>query len=315
MFAIDLIRHGDRAPGINIPGIVDKVWDVDQIGMLTDVGEVNSKLLGEKLKKYYFYETGLIREEHSKDEIYIASTGFKRTIATAHHFIQGMFGNNSSEMNLDSMSDRLSGLGRKDSKDKFKRTQLIFQDIPDRKKEEFQDIANYIDEKLGFKIRSMLDIVYLGDLLFVHRVHNKAYPENKFSKERADQLILAKDYLFNFRSRDRRYMCEISKGFVEHIISSFDQKIKDREFQRKLELYFAHDVNILSTIAILGHLKEIYMPPYNSVLKFELYKGKMNMHYVKVSINNKTIPICNKEYCTYSEFHKAVNKSIQSKCI
>ena len=129
----------------------------------------------------------------------------------------------------------------------------------------------------------------------------------------ADKIIGVKSYLFNYRSKDRRFMCEASKNVMEHINQVFAKNIDQESTSRKLELYFAHDSNILSALALMNQLEETCMPPYNSYLRFELFEENKE-HYVKVSLNNDVIPVCKQEYCTYEEFSNLIRKNIHEKC-
>ena len=85
MFAIQLTRHGARAPcnHIDFPNITTHPWE-EGLGQLTGQGERQHYLLGKKHYKRYQQENQLLSEKFDPREILIYSTDVNRTLMSAY---------------------------------------------------------------------------------------------------------------------------------------------------------------------------------------------------------------------------------------
>lgn len=85
---VELNRHGARAPITKLTDVIQVEWlQKTQRGELTPVGERQRYLLGKNL--FYKYP-GLFKDGLSKDEYYVRSTYYNRTIASAFSQIMGI---------------------------------------------------------------------------------------------------------------------------------------------------------------------------------------------------------------------------------
>jgi lysosomal acid phosphatase len=73
IFALDLIRHGDRAPLHTIP-ILSDPWPEKTKGHLTSLGAQQSKELGKNFRDYYIKKTKLLSTKYNKNNVVNSST-------------------------------------------------------------------------------------------------------------------------------------------------------------------------------------------------------------------------------------------------
>ena len=100
VMSIDMVRHGDRGPLAWYPKIVD-AWTKEEIGQLTKKGEKESKELGKEFKNYYINNLKFLPATASQEIIYVRSTSFQRTKATAKSILEGMFEDSSENLHID----------------------------------------------------------------------------------------------------------------------------------------------------------------------------------------------------------------------
>src|SRR5436189_131685 len=78
VFALDLIRHGDRTPTENISAI-PYLWS-EGLGQLTAKGMQEEYELGVKLRKKYVDDYHLLPKYYRSETLYVRSTNFDRTL-------------------------------------------------------------------------------------------------------------------------------------------------------------------------------------------------------------------------------------------
>ena len=60
-------------------------------GQLTGTGMSQHHVVGERLRKRYVYETGLLSTNYSRDEVLVRSTDYDRTMQSAQSQLMGLF--------------------------------------------------------------------------------------------------------------------------------------------------------------------------------------------------------------------------------
>jgi hypothetical protein len=308
IFAFDIIRHGYRSPIKNIPNMTEKSWDVSATGTLTPLGAEGSQEAGRRLKGHYIDKLGFIDSNPSKDSIYVVSTDMERTISTAKNTLRGMFGENASNITVNVATSELL----KTPKSRDGMTTMIFDTLDSKKKKEFDDMITYLNNKFNLKMSTVEEIMAFGDLLSVNRTHNKSYPESELPKDKVDQLLNLREYLYLYRTSVNKFMCQASEKLLIHAVQELNDKTQNK-VPYKIELYFAHDSNILSVLNLLNKLPKS-IPPYNSDLRFELYGSNDSDYYVKVLLNDRVIPVCGRNLCELKQFSNLVDENIKRKC-
>ncbi len=89
IFAIDIIRHGDRTPLIELPKAPHH-WQ-EGLGQLTPIGMVQEYQLGKRLREEYITKTQLLPEQYSIKTMYVRSTEYDRTVMSAQSLLLGLY--------------------------------------------------------------------------------------------------------------------------------------------------------------------------------------------------------------------------------
>ena len=89
IFAIDLIRHGDRTPEYEIPGSPYS-WK-EGLGQLTAKGISQETQLGKELRKKYVNQYYLLPKSYNPETIYVRSTDYNRTQMSANSLLLGLY--------------------------------------------------------------------------------------------------------------------------------------------------------------------------------------------------------------------------------
>lgn len=311
VFAVDLIRHGDRFPAKSVGGITEKIWGTNKMGLLTTNGKRKSEELGAYLRDYYFRKK-LLTQRSNQFSVSVASTNYERTISTAESFMDGFLDEGGSDIRV--ATEGMNDLLMKAPTSTCKMTQDIFQDVPNDKKIEIGKIISDVEQKLNIKVEGFLGLINLKDLLFINRIYNKKYPENILGNKLSDRVIKTGSDLFNFRASHKKYVSIVGQRFTKYVDNLFADKINGKLDKLKVSLFFAHDSTIISVMAMLGQSREGFMPPYNSDLRFELYEEAKN-YYVKILLNNQALPVCGSMYCEYKDFSKLILDRENQNCI
>jgi hypothetical protein len=312
--AVDVIRRGESAPDQGIANLTLGYWPEDKLGMLTDVGVKNSYNKGEKLKAYYIDEKHLISSQPDADEVYLASANFPRILESAKNVIQGMF--NTADLKVDILPEAIvtaAPLYRNTHDSEVLLSDSHAHELPSEEKALAFNLIGYLNKQLDIRLASVLDAAIVGELLAINRAHNVPFPENKLSKQKADQLIqIGHDRYVGIVNKND-VVCRSGKSLAIYINGMLNDKVT-KNGSMKLSLIFAHDENISSILNLLDK-PATSKPAYNAALRLELYQDAKGMHFIKVLMNDKTIPVCEShEYCSYSEFAQKLDANINSKC-
>ena len=89
VFAIDLVRHGDRTPHLITPKAVHR-W-AEGMGQLTAQGMQRAFQLGTSLRKKYVHKYHLLPEHYKNDAILVFSTDYDRTMMSAQSILLGLY--------------------------------------------------------------------------------------------------------------------------------------------------------------------------------------------------------------------------------
>lgn len=89
VFALELIRHGDRTPLEEIPNSPHD-WK-EGFGELTQRGWYQELELGRAARKKYVMQYHLLPANYNPRLVYVRSTDTKRTIASANSFLLGLY--------------------------------------------------------------------------------------------------------------------------------------------------------------------------------------------------------------------------------
>ena len=163
------------------------------------------------------------------------------------------------------------------------------------------------------------------DIITMNMYDNRPLPEN-YTKEFNELMNFAycfRQYYFGV-GNDSVIPLYVS-GFYQNLITVLDNKIADPKNPLKMNIFSAHDNNIIYLLMSLGmanytddyeefkHPTKYFTyenPPLASLLLFELHEIDNN-YYIRILYNDEEMVIkgCDK-YCNYEKFKQIVSKLI-----
>ncbi|MBF0543947.1 MAG: histidine-type phosphatase [Candidatus Riflebacteria bacterium] len=325
LFAVTLIRHGDRTPLHDI--ITDPYkWEIGK-GELTPLGMNQERKLGSELRKRYVDELKLLTPNYVNSSIYALATDFNRTIQSAQSFLLGLYppGFGPKLQNgipalpaayqpipirtLPARVDNfLLAYGvRTDKFNKMCEKYVFSTEFWKKENNKYKDKLESWSKIFGVKIDSINDLGKIGDNLNVRNRYGVPFPQGLSNDDAQTIINLAAWFMA------QQYKPKVIGNFIG---SEFLFKLKD-EMERVLNgkqeykffLYSGHDTSILPVMSALGVPLDMN-PPYASHIDFELYidNGK---HFVKVMFNGIPVIIQGKKEgrYTFDQFVKIVEDS------
>lgn len=89
IFAIDIIRHGDRTPLIDSPEM-KKIWP-QGLGQLTPTGMQQAYSLGNRIREMYVNQYHLLPEHYDTNTMTVRASDMDRTLMTAQSILFGLY--------------------------------------------------------------------------------------------------------------------------------------------------------------------------------------------------------------------------------
>lgn len=302
IFALDLVRHGDRTPTHEILK-APYHWK-EGLGELTEKGKQQEYQLGVQFRQKYINQYHLLPQTYTSNAMYVRSTDFNRTIASAKSLLQGLYPRAVISVNtIPTLEDNL--LVVKPSKNIFDQVKLY---LFNRKnwKEKISGLQNKLkqwSEATGISIQDTKSLVRVADNLYVREQHNIPLPAG-IDKQNAAEIILLGDALMVAAFKQPGITQPTGKTFISQVDKYLTDAKKNKN-SLKYILFLAHDGTIMAVMNTLGAPVE-KVPGYVSDLNFSLYKNNNN-YYVEIKLNNKPVklPKCNNSNkCTLEQFEK-----------
>jgi lysosomal acid phosphatase len=317
IFAIDVIRHGDRTPISELP-TVSYHWP-QGLGQLTATGMHQEYMLGAKLRKIYVEQYHLLPENYSTDTMYVRSTDFDRTLMSAESFLSGLYPADTGPSLPNSTQSALPNAYQpvpihtvpknqdnlllvSDDGASFKSAmKAIVYPTPlwQKKTAELQPYFARWSKATGVNITNLAQLGYIGDTLYINQLYQVPLPPG-LTEADVKNIIAAKQFVFVTAFK------LIGQKGGENLLKNVAQHLQQASLQKeplKYILYSAHD-STLSSVMSAMHVPLDEMPPYASDLNILLFdKGQKN-YYVKISFNGKPvkIPGCDGEVCSVKQF-------------
>lgn len=339
IFAIDLIRHGDRNPIIAIPAVAHD-WP-EGLGQLTALGMHQEYELGKKCRQDYVSKEKLLPSSYQKGTLYVRSTDIDRTLMSATCFLTGLYPPGSGPTIGHSLFS-LAALPHCCQPIPI-HTVPATQDpllIPDINKELHQYVFSTPEWRrkisilkphypswsraTGVPIKSEKEVGFLGDTLFIHKLKHITLPK-ELSEEDTQRIIAQekKEFktLFNHPAvgkaaggpllRDISCYLEAAANFNKNISPKSPVCKKPH---LKYVLYSAHDGTILGLMSALGVPLQ-NNPPYASDVKILLFEHADHSMFVRLLYNDKPIVLacCDSHGCCSLESFLRIAKAIPIK--
>jgi lysosomal acid phosphatase len=314
IFAIDLIRHGDRSPTRQLKNS-NYEWK-EGLGQLTAEGMRQEFELGQSMRRYYVEQTHLLPPNYRTGIMYVRSTDVERTLMSAESFLMGLYPEGTGPQALPhayqpipvhtapiNADDIIYHVVNPVELNKLKQKYVFSTPEWKQKEAELKPYFKHWAEATDTTIDS-LDDLDIGDAVFIHNLHNLPMPAG-LTQEDIKLIIDANEFTFVKEHQAREVSAAYSQQLVDHINDTIQSNAKSGEHLR-YALLSAHDTTISSVLSVLG-APLTFTPPYASDLNFAVFDVGSNHYVVRVTFNKipVTLPACGGTECTLTQFAKA----------
>jgi acid phosphatase len=318
IFALDLIRHGDRTPIWTIPNS-PHTWP-EGMQQLTAQGMQQELQLGKKFHKIYIDHYHLLPNQYQNDAIYVFSTNYDRTLMSAEAVLLGLYPLGSGPL-LSTKQPALPGAFRPipihtqplDKNDSFvtdvhanyQQLEKKYVDSrPDwaQKTAELQNKFPIWSKATGLPITNIRQLIALADTFKIYQIHHLPLAV-KLSDEDVKQVMAAGTWAFTTEFQTKEIANLIGTPLLAKV-ADYIQKATQLNNPLKYVLLSAHDTTIMSLMTTL-HAPLNSPPPYASDVNFSLFKDGSE-YTVKISYNGQPVvlPGCNATGCSLMQFAK-----------
>jgi lysosomal acid phosphatase len=317
IFAVDLIRHGDRSPAFAMPKSTYR-WP-QGLGELSPKGMQQEFELGQHMREKYVNQTHLLPEHYTSNSMYVRSTDFNRTLMSAQSLLYGLYPLGTGPATLPGgfqpipihttpkASDDLLLPSHDQAAHDAILTKYVFT-LP-----EWQTKTRALQAKFphwtavtGMQIHNLEEVLYLADNLRISQFYNAPVPAGLTDQDQ-QEIIAAGSWAF----LEQMKVPQVWKPIAVHLMSTIVNYMKtasEHTSTLKYVLFSAHDDTIMSMLSLF-QLSATEWPPYASNLNFALYENPAHNFYIKITFNNQplTIPACgNSDTCSFAQLDKLI---------
>jgi len=313
VMAIDMVRHGDRAPLIWSPNLMKGIWTEKEMGQLTKKGAIESEEVGKNFKQYYVDNLQFLSSTASPESVYVRSTNYPRTKDTAKAILKGMFGDSSKNLTVEAKEKKDDPVFApfykyKSFHEKIDKT--LLKNSPKSFAEKLKSGASYINKRHGTSYLNLYDLVEMSNIIDVGRIHKKPLPQN-VTKSEADELTSLSDQTYLYIPSIPARNCFNARDSMEEVAGFLENK-SNNKIKYKYILLTLHDINITAALKFLGH-NITKRPKYNANIRFELLKLG-DESFIRTKFDQKTIKVCQQELCSFDEFKQLIANNIVNQC-
>ncbi len=317
IFAIDIIRHGDRTSIRDLPN-VNHIWQ-EGLGQLTAVGMRQEYELGKKLHHRYIIEEGLLPDKYKPDTLYIHSTDYDRTIMSASSLLLGLYPLGTGPALADSTPalpshfqpipihtipagiDSIFSIDMGSSKVSALLEKYVYSSAEWKEKSsQLQPNFKRWSQITGFPINNLQDLGKVGDTLTTYLAHNIGLPKG-LSVEEAQLIIKQGQWVYTTVFKPTQIGETLGNRPLNKIIN-YIQQAAEKKSNTKFILVSAHDSTLLAIMSAL-HTPLNTPPPYASDLNFSLYQDNVGTYFITATYNDQPVHIsgCSSK-CTLEQF-------------
>ena len=322
VFAIDIIRHGDRTPINDIPNYPYQ-W-AQGFGELTPLGMEQEFNLGQKFRNTYVNQYGLLPPKYDVQTMYIRSSDFNRTLMSAQSLLLGLYPIGTGPI-LDNRypalpsryqpipihtvpqdEDSLLLPERNESKIVIKKTDADTKELLEKSAQYKTKLQKW--SRITGASSNLSDITSLANNLYIRTIHHVAVPKG-LSNSDVKEIIDLGNWVAAVSYKPYEIGALGSKK-LRLEIAKYLKNATMPESKLKYVLFSAHDSTLMAMMSALHNpLDEI--PPYASDLRFLLIKNtETENYYVQVTFNEKKLNLkqCSGK-CSISDFLKYLDSN------
>ncbi|MBM3856380.1 MAG: histidine phosphatase family protein [Verrucomicrobia bacterium] len=312
IFAVDLIRHGDRNPLMEIP-TAPHTWQ-GGLEELTKKGIDQEFALGKQLSNRYITQSNLLPDHYLPETMEARSTGLNRTIMSANSALMGLyFGTGPLSISgcpiipTHNRPRTQEDLLFPDNDFNFNFHDLFQSVITSSQQwqEKEQSLKGNFErwsKATGVPITQLYDLKNLGDTLFIYQLNKIPMPP-LLSKEDTTTIINAGLWATCFVFQNKTVGQAAAANLLQEINNSFQNATQPTQPLR-YRLYCGHDSTLLVLMTALGATTPLTtIPPYASDLNLELFDEGNGTYTVQVTLNNQPVILnCSgKNTCTLDQ--------------
>ncbi|WP_133129036.1 histidine phosphatase family protein [Legionella nagasakiensis] len=324
IFAIDVVRHGDRTPITPSAGM-EKIWP-QGIGQLTPEGMRQEYNLGKALRQRYVNEYHLLPKHYKINTMNVRSSGIARTLMSAQSILFGLYPLGTGPFLNDSTRalpegfqpipintvppDQDSLLVPDHDKKLSKRllgTYIFNSQEWIQKDRVLKSHYSAWSKMVGFQINNLFDLIYVSDRLFIERLYNIPLP-NGLSEKDADTITEAGKWAWLYIYNHPTLALIAGNELAQKIKREINFAASCRESLKYL-LFVAHDSTLAAQLKLLGQTIDD-IPPYASQLNYSLFDMGSSTFEVRVTYNQKPLLIkqCDGDSCSLNDFINLIEK-------
>lgn len=303
VFAVDIIRHGDRTPTAELPGAAPALWP-EGLGKLTAQGTNQEYRLGSRMRSLYL-DRGLLGSNYVAGTICAFSTDMDRTRTSARLFLTGLLADASqpipiltnipidikagiSETNSISAATLLIPTDRNDFQALL--SQYVFS-TPEwlATNSALQPKFDRWSRAANSRITNAHDLIALADTFYIHQIHHVPVAAG-LNPDDVQAIIEAGRWAFVYQYQadlGRVTGKTLLKKVAEYMNNAIQEEMSLKKTTLKYVLFSAHDSTLLSEMSALrAPLTGANAPPYASFLHFALFETRRANFYVQVTYND-----------------------------
>jgi acid phosphatase len=319
VFAVDVIRHGDRSPIYELPGGAEP-WP-QGLGQLTAEGMAQEFKLGTRLQDEYITKTHLLPETYQADSIYVRSSDVDRTLMSAQCVLLGLYcGKGPSSAGQPVLPGAYQPIPIHTIP--FDEDQMLVVDFnpkfetavkPVHSSHEFEEQLTKMrphfarwSELAGVNVTDLRQLSNLADIIRIRQFHHIAQPKGMTEAD-TQAIIEAGDWSFVHSYRPPE-IGRVGAALIVRAIADYFEQVKQAKTHLKLALFSSHDTTIASIMSALGVPLD-QRPPYASDLNLSLYEEGKSFK-VKIKFNGQPIslPGTTGGSCPLEQFLQIINK-------
>ncbi|RUS70111.1 hypothetical protein EGW08_022125 [Elysia chlorotica] len=288
-----VFRHGDRSATHTYPTDPHVNDWPDGLGQLSKTGMMQAYELGQYLGYRY---RNLISQEFRKDEVYVRSTNYERTLMTAECVCAGLFPVNTSYpgfpevlkhwqpvpiQTVPSAEDKL--LHPADTCDyvHLLKDGILAMDVSSDHIINDKTLMYKLSHNTGMEI-NVNSLHDLADTLFCQLEHNMSQPE-WMTKDIQDRLLEYGQHRPHTGPTDVKYF---SGTLLDTVIRNMKNKAGNSSDLHRMYLYSAHDTTVAPLMSILG-VDNFLQVPYSAAFIIELHLIH-DQYFVKLLYRNSS---------------------------
>jgi len=321
VFAIDVIRHGDRTPEKGL-STVHHQW-AEGLGQLTPVGMQQEYQLGKSKRSLYVDQYHLLPANYTAGTVFVRSTGLDRTLMSAESFMMGLYppGTGPHLKAGSALPDGYQPVPIRTVPGEEEK--LLYPDGPlyhyDHLMEQYVYPAKDWQAKTrtvrpnftawsqatGVKITNIRQLFDIGDALYIGRLYHVP-PPSGLSEKDVDQIIETGQWAF-VRGFQDKHIGKITGRLLLKTITGYFEAAIHNTTTLKYVLFSAHDSTLLSQMSALG-VPLNQRPHYASNLNFSLFKQGASEYRIRINFNGEPVfvPKCGGASCTLGQFMSLV---------